>query len=111
MNPDKLFDDFVAGFPARKFSAGLLVAFIDMLLALDSPSSHFADFEAFLAAHPQEFVTAASKHANTLIVRNPAGGTTSRLRPFYNAIERYFRAENKRFDYPSCAPHATRVMD
>jgi hypothetical protein len=108
VTPNELFDDFVAGFPARKFSAGLLVAFIDMLLALDSPSSHFVDFEAFLAAHPQVLVTAAGKHANTLIVRNPAGGTNS-LRPFYNAIERYFRAENKRFDYPSCAPHATQA--
>jgi hypothetical protein len=31
------------------------------------------------------------------------------LRPFYNEAERYFRAEKKRFDYPSCAPHATQA--
>jgi hypothetical protein len=31
------------------------------------------------------------------------------LRPFYNAAERFFRAEQKRFDYPSCAPHATQA--
>lgn len=36
-------------------------------------------------------------------------GGTSSLRPFYNAVERYFRAEHKRFDYPSCAPHATQA--
>jgi hypothetical protein len=31
------------------------------------------------------------------------------IRPFYNAAERFFRAEQKRFDYPSCAPHATQA--
>jgi hypothetical protein len=31
------------------------------------------------------------------------------LRPFYNEVERFFRAEKKRFDYPSCAPHATQT--
>ncbi|MGZ9158939.1 MAG: hypothetical protein ACXW36_08760 [Nitrospira sp.] len=45
--------------------------------------------------------------ANTLIV--DMGGTTVSLRPFYNAAERYYRAEHKRFDYPSCAPHATQA--
>ena len=34
---------------------------------------------------------------------------TLSIRPFYNAAERYFRAEKKRFDYPSCAPHATQA--
>ena len=29
------------------------------------------------------------------------------IRPFYNDAERFFRAEKKRFDYPSCAPHTT----
>ena len=31
------------------------------------------------------------------------------IRPFYNRAEHYFRADHKRFDYPSCAPHATQV--
>jgi hypothetical protein len=43
-----------------------------------------------------------------LIVRNPDGKTLS-IRPFYNAIEQYYRAEHKRFDYPSAAPHATQA--
>jgi hypothetical protein len=31
------------------------------------------------------------------------------LRPYYNRAETFFRAEHKRFDYPSCAPHATQA--
>jgi hypothetical protein len=52
--------------------------------------------------------TNGGKRANTLIVAKADSGTLS-LRPFYNAAERFFRAEHKRFDYPSCAPHATQA--
>jgi hypothetical protein len=34
MSPDELFAEFAAGFPARRFSAGLLMAFIDLYVAL-----------------------------------------------------------------------------
>jgi hypothetical protein len=30
MTPEQLFKEFEAGFPGRKFSAGLLIAFIDL---------------------------------------------------------------------------------
>ena len=53
-------------------------------------------------------MTAAGGRANTLIV-DRGGGRTLSIRPFYNRAERYFRAEQKRFDYPSCAPHATQA--
>lgn len=56
----------------------------------------------------RQATTAAGTRANTLIV-DRGGGQTLSIRPFYNRAERYFRAENKRFDYPSCAPHATQV--
>jgi len=42
-----------------------------------------------------------------LIVRDDE--RTLSIRPFYNGVERFFRAEKKRFDYPSCAPHATQA--
>ncbi|HET9645764.1 MAG TPA: hypothetical protein VFP68_20965 [Burkholderiaceae bacterium] len=105
MTPDQLFDEFVAGFPGRKFSAGLLIAFIDLFKKLDVQA---ADLEAVLVKYPRQSTTAQGKRANTLIVAVPGSGTLS-LRPFYNEAERFFRAEHKRFDYPSCAPHATQA--
>jgi hypothetical protein len=107
MTPDKLFGEFEAGFPARKFSAGLVIAFVDLFKKLDVPALKVKDFASVLAAFPRQTVTAAGKHANTLIVAT-SGGTLS-LRPFYNEAERFFRADHKRFDYPSCAPHATQA--
>jgi hypothetical protein len=38
MTPDKLFGEFEAGFPARKFSAGLVIAFVDLFKKLDVPA-------------------------------------------------------------------------
>ena len=108
MTPGQLFAEFEAGFERRKFAAGLLVSFIDFLTALDAPARSFASFAAFLEAFPRQTSTAAGARANTLIVRRPDGRTLS-LRPFYNAAERYYRADQKRFDYPSAAPHATQA--
>lgn len=108
MSPDQLFKDFEKGFPARKFSAGLLMAFIDLFKKLDVPGLKAKDFVSVLAVFPRQASTAAGKRANTLIIAQPSGGTVS-LRPFYNEAERFFRAEHKRFDYPSCAPHATQA--
>ncbi|MFO1358969.1 hypothetical protein [Plasticicumulans sp.] len=108
MTPDALFDEFSSGFDDRRFSAGLLVAFIDFYVALGVPDGDHADFAAVLARFPQRTVTSARKRANTLIVARGDGSTLS-LRPFYNAAERFFRAEHHRYDYPSCAPHATQA--
>jgi hypothetical protein len=107
MTPDELFAEFKSGFEGRKFSAGLLVAFIAFLKQLGAPEAGFASLNALLARYPRRLSTAAGKRANTLIV--DLGGATVSLRPFYNAAERYYRAEHKRFDYPSCAPHATQA--
>ena len=107
MTPDKIFDEFKKGFPARKFSAGLLIAFIDLFKKLDTPALKAKDLAGVLKKYPRQTITAAGKHANTLIVAT-ADGTVS-LRPFYNDAERFFRADHKRFDYPSCAPHATQA--
>ncbi|MCA3104262.1 MAG: hypothetical protein ING98_20520 [Rhodocyclaceae bacterium] len=108
MTPDALYEEFVKGFPARRFSAGLLVAFIDFLMKLEAPKLKAKNLEDVLIKHPRQTITAAGKRANTLIVSLSDGGTVS-LRPFYNEVERFFRSENKRFDYPSCAPHATQA--
>lgn len=108
MKPEQLFQEFVNGFPARKFSAGLLMAFIDLYIELGIPSSGAKNYQDIILRFPRQTTTSGGKRANTLIVARP-DGTTLSLRPFYNAVERFFRAEHKRFDYPSCAPHATQA--
>lgn len=108
MTPDQVYKEFEAGFAKRKFSAGLLIAFIDFLVQLGVPELETRNLKSVLRIFPRQQTTAAGTHANTLIVMLPNGKTLS-LRPFYNSIERFFRAEHKRFDYPSCAPHATQA--
>ena len=102
-------NDFEKGFSKRKFSAGLLIAFIEFLKDLDVPGQNFRSLDEMLAKHPRQQTTAAGHHANTLIVARGGRAGTVSLRPFYNEAERFFRAEKKRFDYPSCAPHATQA--
>jgi len=109
MNVNELFQDFEKGFPKRKFSAGLLIAFIDFLKDLGIPDEKFKTVDDVLKKYPRQQTTAAGHHANTLIVDRGGGAGTVSLRPFYNEAERFFRAEKKRFDYPSCAPHATQA--
>ena len=108
MTPADLFSEFTAGFPARKFSAGLLMAFIDLYTEIGVPGAGLGSYQDVIARFPRQLTTNGGKRANTLIVAKADGGTLS-LRPFYNAAERFFRAEHKRFDYPSCAPHATQA--
>jgi hypothetical protein len=108
MTPNDLFAEFIAGFPARRFSAGLLMAFIDLYSELGIPGSEAQSYAQVVARFPRQTVTGGGKRANTLILARPDGKVLS-LRPFYNAAERFFRAEHKRFDYPSCAPHATQA--
>lgn len=108
MTADEVYREFEAGFAGRKFSAGLLISFIDFYLKLGIPELHATSFSEVLETYPRQSTTAAGSRANTLIVKLPDGKTQS-LRPLYNDIERFFRAEQKRFDYPSCAPHATQA--
>ena len=108
MTPTEVFDDFRASFRSRKFTAGLLLAFIDFLVELSVPDLGLLSFEDFLVRFKRQTMTAAGKRANTLIV-DRGGGQTLSIRPFYNRAELYLRAEQKRFDYPSCAPHATQA--
>ena len=106
MTLDEVFSEFEAGFRRRKYTAGLLVSFIDFVIALDVPGSGIATFPELVGRFPQVTTTSRGDSANTLIVEKPGGGTLS-LRGFYDAIETYYRADQKRFDYPSAAPFAT----
>jgi hypothetical protein len=108
VKPAQVYTEFVAGFPGRKFSAGLLIAFIDLFTSIGVPGAGMKNLDDVLAKYPRQLKTAQGKHANTLILLT-GKGTTASLRPFYNVAERFFRAEHKRFDYPNCAPHATQA--
>src|SRR5438876_12079425 len=109
MTVEEVFSQFIYEFDvsSRKFSAGLLVSFIDFYMELGVPGSGFMNLEDVLHHYPRREITAAGKRANTLIVETGDDNRAISLRPFYNRAESYFRAEKKRFDYPSCAPHAT----
>lgn len=108
MTPDQVFTSFETGFSTRRFSAGLLIAFIDFYNELGVPASNLKDFDELLAKFPRQTTTAAGNRAYTLIVSRGNESTLS-LRPFYSAAERFFRVDHKRLDYPSCAPHATQA--
>jgi hypothetical protein len=108
MTPDRLFSEFERGFPARKFTAGLLIAIIDFLVTLGVTEKGFSTYSDFLKEFPRQTTTTTGKRYNTLVVQKPDGKTLS-LRGFYNDAERFYRAEQKRFDYPSAAPHATQA--
>ena len=108
MTPNELYNDFTKSFRSRKYTAGLLVAFIDFLGALEAAALKLSTFDDFISRFERQERTATGARANTLIV-NKGDGQTLSIRPFYNKAERYFRAEHKRFDYPSCAPHATQA--
>ena len=108
MTSTDVFDEFRSSFRSCKFAAGLLLAFIDFLVGLDVPVLSLASLEELLVRVKRRATTAADTRANTPIV-DRGGGQTPSIRPLYNRAERYFRAENKRFDYPNCAPHATQA--
>ena len=106
MTPDELFDQVVAEFQRRKFASGLAIAFIDLLSHLGVTGKDHSSFAQVLKLHRRRETVAGGGHANTLVLEK-GGGKTISLRGFYNDVERFFREEEKRFDYPSCAPHAT----
>jgi hypothetical protein len=102
--------EVIANFDAgqrRRFLPGLLVAFIDFFLDLDTPSLKAKNLKGVFKTYPRQTETAAGQKANTLIVKRR--GKNVSIRTFYNAVERFIRVENKRFDYPSMAPHATQA--
>ena len=108
MKKEDLFKEFLTAFQSRKFVAGLLVSLIDFLMTLGLPRKNIRNFSDLLKSFPREEYIKGGKKANTLVVRVDNEKTLS-LRPFYNQVENYIRNEKKRFDYPSCAPHATQA--
>ncbi len=105
---DELVGSASSEFKQRKFSAGLLIAMIDLLDSLEKIDGSFSSYAELTERFPRQSTTTRGGRAVTLILRTGPNSTVS-LRPFYNDVERLFRATYKRYDYPSCAPHATQA--
>lgn len=110
VTPDEIFEAFQEDFQQRQYVGGLLPALIDFVLALELPSSEVDSLDDLFEQFPQQHRTRQDLQANTLIVEQSDGSHLS-IRPFYNDVETYFRADEHRHDFPSCAPHATQAWD
>lgn len=111
LGPDEILSELEGGFIRRKFAAGVLIAMIDFLESLDVyQDESIKDFRSFIDKYPRQqfYGKDNKKRANTLII-DVGGGKTASLRSFYDEAEHLLRATHKRFDYPSCAPHATQA--
>lgn len=102
MSAARLLSDLETTFKKQKFSAALLVAFIDLYLELDVPGLGLTSFNQVLTHFP-----ANTPGAATLILDRGGNRGTLSIRGYYDACEALFRAEHGRLDYPSCAPYAT----
>lgn len=100
-------DNFTSG-QRRKFLPGLLIAFIEFLREQDALGGRYASLAEFHADYPRVLRRSSGAAINTLVVRLPGGGTRS-IRSHYDTAANWFRADQKRFDYPSSAPHATQA--
>lgn len=111
---DEVFAEMSAGVQAtrqktrRRFLPGLLVAFIDLVRTVRPAGQTYASLTDFYQDFPLREQTREGGKANTLIIQRPDGSTPS-LRPAYQRFEAWVRDENRRFDYPSMAPHATQA--
>ncbi len=103
----RLLEDLKSEFQSRKFAGGLFIALIDLFLDLGIPALRARTFEQVLARYPRSEKLSTGAKANTLVLRRE--GKLISLRPYYNAVEKSIRSDNKRFGYPSCAPHATQA--
>lgn len=110
MTANQILDEVAANFDAgqrRRYLPGLLIALIDFFLEIDSPKLKARNLEEVFRKFPKQEKTLQGHKANTLIVKR--NGKNVSIRTFYNAAERFIRVDNKRFDYPSMAPHATQA--
>lgn len=117
MTPQEILDDVANNFDKgqrRKFLPALLITFISTLRELDATGGKFNNLQAFYKHHPRRTTSAGGKSANTLIVWRDATKTGPKdkslsIRPAYETIADWFRSDQKRFDFPSAAPHATQA--
>lgn len=106
MTPDEIIEDMKANFVLarpRTYTGGLLPAFCDFLLDIDSPSKGWTSFQDLIDAHPL-----ITEGTSTLTITWPGAPKNQKtIRPAYNAIHHFYIFENKRLGYPRSEPYAT----
>lgn len=110
MTPDQILqeirDNFTSG-KRRKFAPALLLAFISFLRELKATGGRFASLDDFYVEFPRVTETTTGGGVNTLKVK--WDNKSLSIRPHYNRASDWFRSEQKRYDFPSSAPHATQA--
>ncbi|WP_279153527.1 hypothetical protein [Pseudomonas sp. UBA2628] len=89
-----------AGKP-RKYVGGLLPAFCEFLLELESPQKGYQSLSDLFLDYPQ-----LTEGVSTLTVALPAGGQKT-VRPAYERYHDLYIVEHHRLDYPRSQPYAT----
>ena len=104
---DEVRNNFTSG-QRRRFLPGLLIALINFLRDLDALGGKYDSLDHFYQQFPRVLRRPNGTSINTLVVKISSGHTRS-IRAHYDAIANWFRSDQKRFDYPSSAPHATQA--
>ncbi|BAQ36955.1 hypothetical protein R5022_07445 [Pseudomonas aeruginosa] len=86
---------------ARKYVGGLLPAFCEFLIELETPKKGYSSLSDFFADYPQ-----LTEGVSTLTVSLPAGGQKT-IRPAYERYHDLYIVKNHRLDYPRSQPYAT----
>ena len=110
---EEIENNFHAG-QKRRFLPGLVISFIQFIKKLDAANGKYASLIEFYAAHPRRLISQRGGPTATLVVFLSPNNTAKNdkslsIRGAYDKIERWFRSDNRRFDYPSMAPHATGI--
>lgn len=84
----------------RKYVGGLLPAFAQFLLDLETPGSGYESLEDFFADFPQ-----VTEGVSTLTVM--VDGKAKTIRPAYNQFHKLYITDHKRLDFPRSEPYGT----
>lgn len=102
---DTLFAKFVERFKRAKYSAGLLMSFIDILEDAKVPGGRYDTLEELGADYPRKLLDNKGEPLRQLVITS--GGKEFGIRRAYDKIVHYFVFDQHRVGYPSSAPDAT----
>ncbi|WP_304270957.1 hypothetical protein [Brevundimonas naejangsanensis] len=101
----ELFEKFLERYSRAKYSAGLLMAFIDILEAAGIPDGQYQSLDELEKDYPRKKEDRHGRPLRQLVLMK--NGSEYAIRAAYDKILRYFVFEKHRVGYPSSAPDAT----
>ncbi len=104
---DRLLKRHDAHIPERRFVTGLSFAFLGFVEALAAQLGQGTPCTNALHDFPPQEQTPSGRRRNSLYVVGPERSIS--LRKYYNLFEPVVWDGLHRYDYPSCAPHATQA--